>query len=197
MARLGTQNGPKTKPSWHPRAIQRTKSKNNVNLEPPERNSNFQGFGEVLGNQFSLKKRCSKAKCFPRMFWNTFLMKIVQLSSNLTPTWAQHGAQKGFPFRGRSVPKITTITEILHMGPRASKMGPRASKMTRNRASDIPKSRKSHCKLLAFCTLVFNTSWQHVFQKCVENMTAQLERTLRSGTVAGYARSALDKMEEN
>ena len=31
------------------------------------------------------------------------------------------------------------------------------SKITKNHDSYLPKSRKSHCKLLALCTLVFST----------------------------------------
>ena len=67
-------------------------------------------------------------------------------------------AQKGTPLSHRGAPKITTIPEILKKGPRASKMSSRTSKMTKNHDSDLPKSRKSHCKLLVFCTLVFSIS---------------------------------------
>ena len=91
----------------------------------------------------------------------------------MSPTWAQHGAQKGLLFRGRSVPKITTIPEILHMGPRASKMGPRASKIIRNRASEIYK-----IPLQTAC--FFHSCFQHFLTTClpknVENMTAELKK---------------------
>ena len=66
--------------------------------------------------------------------------------------------KRDYPFVAGAPPKITKIKEILQMGPRASKMGPWASNITKNHDSDLQKSRKSYCKLLAFYTLVFNTS---------------------------------------
>ena len=76
--------------------------------------------------------------------------------------------KKEVPFRSANVYKITKITEIMKIGPQASKIAPRASKITKNHDSDLPKSRTFHRKLLAFCTLVFKTSWQHVFKKVLQ-----------------------------
>ena len=56
------------------------------------------------------------------------------------------------------------------MGPRASKMSPRASRMS-PRASKIIEN---HCKLLVFCTLVFNISWQKVLNK-LENINVKMQ----------------------
>ena len=157
MAQLGTQNAPKMEP-------QTPLQSNFFHLGgKPENEQQYSGFacffmsGETPGRPTFVKKCCLEARRFSSMFSNTFLITIAQLNSNLAPTWAQHGAQKGLLFRGRSAP-LTKILEILQMGPRASKMGPRASNITKNHDSDLQKSRKSYCKLLAFCTLVFNTS---------------------------------------
>jgi hypothetical protein len=79
-----------------------------------------------------------KKKGIQKTIKNTTLQKVGY--------WLHFEVKMGILFRGRSAPKITTIPEILKMGPRASKMGPRASKMTKNHDSDLPKSRKSHCK---------------------------------------------------
>ena len=65
--------------------------------------------------------------------------------------------------------KITTISEIVHMAPRAFKMSVRASKM-------IARAWKSANKT----------------EDSFESSNQRDQSKLRNGTVAGYARSALD-----
>ena len=55
----------------------------------------------------------------------------------------------GILFGAGAISKITIISEIFKLAPRASRMSPRASKMsprvskiTKNHDSDLPKSRK-------------------------------------------------------
>ena len=71
--------------------------------------------------------------------------------------------KKGLLFRGGSVLKITKIQGIFKMGPQASKMSPRASKITQNHENLVTQNQENPRK-----------------------------KTSRNGTVAGYARSALD-----
>jgi|OM-RGC.v1.031306547 hypothetical protein len=71
--------------------------------------------------------------------------------------------KKGLVFRGGKVSKITKIRRIFKMGPQASKMSPRASKITQNHENMVTQNQENPRK-----------------------------KTSRNGTVAGYARSALD-----
>ena len=73
----------------------------------------------------------------------------------------------GLLFRTGNVSKITKTRDILKMGPEASKMSPRVPEITQNHESDHPKLRNPI-------------------------KTNQENPRKKEGTVAGYARSALD-----
>ena len=97
----------------------------------------------------------------------------------------------GIPFRAGAPPKITRIPEILTMDTRLSEKSPRASKITENHTSDIPKS-KNHLRtacFLHFCDQYFLTTGLET----IGTHNCQNANKKRNGTVAGYARSALDQ----
>ena len=79
------------------------------------------------------------------------------------PKSIKNDLKKGLVFRGGKVSKITKIRGIFKMGPQASKMRPRASKITQNHENMVTQNQENPRK-----------------------------KTSRNGTVAGYARSALD-----
>ena len=163
MAQLGTQNAPKMEP-------QTPLQSSFFHLGgKPESEQQYNGFacffmsGETPGKPIFVKKLCSKAKRFPSVFWNTFLITIAQLNSNLTPTWAQNGAQKGrIFFAAGAPPKITKNLRNHPNGAPGLQNGPTGLPHHKNHDSDLPKSGKSYCK------------------------------TPHNGMVAGHARSALE-----
>ena len=105
MAQLGTQNAPKMEPQ--------TPLQNNFfHLGgKPENEQQYSGFacffmsGETPGKPNFFKKLYLKARGFPSVFWNTFLITIAQLNSNLAPTWAKLVLKRDDFFAAGAPPK--------------------------------------------------------------------------------------------
>ena len=95
--------------------------------------------------------------------YQEFMQKKLRRKTQKMTKSVENGPQKGLLFRGGKAPKSQKIRGAFKMSPRASKMSPRASKITQNHENLVTQNQENPGK-----------------------------KNSRNGTVAGYARSALD-----